>query len=186
MFMERPEIDNIAADVFGGSDARRGIEVAFQSRTRLLPGDNLVLTTAFTGAKTGTAPVTATAATSRPRWLAHESYRFWSDGPFQCAFGATMRGSEQRYGGHRRGADDQPAGPAGNPRRRHPPDHFGRSQRQDRLHVGARCGRQHRQLLPRRRIRHFDVDRRSRHPAVRDRPSELLRLVCRRFVGDHR
>lgn len=80
MFLERPEIDNIAADSFGGSDARRGIEVAFEKQDVLLPGDNIVLTSAFTGNKTGSAAGHGNGGDEQTQWLAHGSYRFWSDG----------------------------------------------------------------------------------------------------------
>lgn len=87
MFMERPEIDNIAADSFGGSDARRGIEIAFQKQDALLPGDNLVLTSAFTGNKTGSAAGHGNGGDEQTQWLAHASYRFWSDGNSNAVFG---------------------------------------------------------------------------------------------------
>jgi phosphate-selective porin OprO and OprP len=103
MFLERPEIENIATDTFGGADARRGIEVAFQYENAFLPGDNLIWTAAYTGAKTNTAHSngTANASTGNPpvtnnanngdeqsQFLTHAQYRFWSDGPSNALIGA--------------------------------------------------------------------------------------------------
>lgn len=87
MFMERPEIDNIAADTFGAGDARRGVEAVFQKQDFLLPGDNLVLGTAFTGAKTGTAAGHGNGGDEQTQWLGHASYRFWSDGASNAIIG---------------------------------------------------------------------------------------------------
>jgi len=87
MFMERPEIDNIAADAFGAGDARRGVELVFQKQDALMPGDNLVLSTALTGAKTGVAAGHGNGGDEQAQWLAHASYRFWSDGASNAAFG---------------------------------------------------------------------------------------------------
>src|SRR5579871_4626177 len=53
IFMERPEIDNIAADAFGAGDSRRGFELGWQHSDMLWSGDNINITTAFTGGKTG-------------------------------------------------------------------------------------------------------------------------------------
>jgi phosphate-selective porin OprO/OprP len=87
MFLERPEIDNIAADSFGAADARRGIEVVFQKQDVLLPGDNLVLGSAFTGNKTGSAAGHGNGGDEQTQWLGHASYRFWSEGVSHASFG---------------------------------------------------------------------------------------------------
>lgn len=55
MFLERPEIDNIAADVFGAGDSRRGIEIGWAKTDALWAGDNLTATFTFSGQKTGSA-----------------------------------------------------------------------------------------------------------------------------------
>jgi phosphate-selective porin OprO/OprP len=88
MFMERPEIDNIAADSFGAGDARRGLEVVFQKQDALMPGDNLVLGAAFTGNKTGSAQGHGNFGDEQTQILGHASYRFWSDGVSNASFGA--------------------------------------------------------------------------------------------------
>jgi phosphate-selective porin OprO/OprP len=55
MFLERPEIDNIAADTFGAGDSRRGIEIGWAKTDALWAGDNLTATATFSGQKTGSA-----------------------------------------------------------------------------------------------------------------------------------
>ena len=71
-FLERPEIENIAADSFGAGDSRRGIEIGWAQTDAFWAGDNVAFTGAFTGGKTGTRRhAMAMAATSRPRsWAA--------------------------------------------------------------------------------------------------------------------
>jgi phosphate-selective porin OprO/OprP len=86
-FLERPEIDNIAADVFGAGDSRRGIEVRFQKDSALMPGDNLVLNAAFTGAKTGSGAGHGPGGDEQTQLLGRASYRFWNDGPSNAAIG---------------------------------------------------------------------------------------------------
>jgi phosphate-selective porin OprO/OprP len=87
MFMERPEIDNIAADSFGAGDARRGLELVFQKQDAFFAGDNLVLETALTGNKTGSSAGHGVGGDEQTQWLAHANYRFWSNGYSNAAFG---------------------------------------------------------------------------------------------------
>jgi phosphate-selective porin OprO/OprP len=89
MFLERPEIDNIAADSFGAGDARRGIEMRFQKDSAIMPGDNLVLNAAFTGSKTGTNSGHGPGGDEQTQLLGRVSYRFWNDGVSNAAFGAS-------------------------------------------------------------------------------------------------
>jgi len=90
MFLERPEIDNIAADAFGAGDARRGIEVRFQKDSAIMPGDNLVLNAALTGAKTGTNNGHGSpGGDEQTQLLGRASYRFWNDGASNAAIGAS-------------------------------------------------------------------------------------------------
>lgn len=92
MFLERPEIENIALDSFGAADARRGIEVAFQYENAFLPGDNFIWTAAYTGQKTtapgGTAAGHGNTGDEGTQFLSHLSYRFWSNGPSNALIGA--------------------------------------------------------------------------------------------------
>jgi len=88
-FLERPEIDNIAADTFGAGDSRRGVELRFQKQDALMPGDNLVLDTAFTGSKTGTTTGHGPGGDEQTQLLGRASYRFWNDGASNASIGAS-------------------------------------------------------------------------------------------------
>ncbi|HWA89616.1 MAG TPA: porin [Rhizomicrobium sp.] len=88
-FIERPEIDNIAADAFGAGDARRGVEVRFQKEDALMPGDNLVLNLAYTGAKTGSTTGHGPGGDEQTQLLGRASYRFWHDGVSNASIGAS-------------------------------------------------------------------------------------------------
>ncbi len=71
MFLERPEIDNIGADVFWRRRrARRGIEIGWAKTDALWAGDNLNATVYLTGAKSTSPSVMAMAATNRASCLA--------------------------------------------------------------------------------------------------------------------
>ena len=48
-FMERASIINALLDPFGGSDSRRGVELLYQRSDLFKGGDNLLISTAFTG-----------------------------------------------------------------------------------------------------------------------------------------
>lgn len=89
MFLERPEIDNIAADSFGAGDARRGIEVRFQKDSAIMPGDNLILNAAYTGGKTGSTTGHGPNGDEQTQLLGRASYRFWNDGASNAAIGAS-------------------------------------------------------------------------------------------------
>ena len=90
MFLERPEIDNIAADTFGAGDC------APRHRSPLPEGQRH-----HAGRQSGPErrlhrrqdryqlPATARAATSRPKLLGRASYRFWNDGASNAAIGAS-------------------------------------------------------------------------------------------------
>jgi phosphate-selective porin OprO/OprP len=87
MFMERPEIDNIAADSYGAGDGRRGIEFRFQKQGAFKGDDNLVLGGALTGAKTAATTGHGNGGDEQTQAIAHGSYRFWSDGASNAMFG---------------------------------------------------------------------------------------------------
>jgi phosphate-selective porin OprO/OprP len=97
MFLERPEIDNIAADSFGAGDSRRGVEVRYQKDSALMPGDNLILNAALTGAKTGSTAGHGPGTDEQTQVLGRVSYRFWNDGVSNAAFGAS--GASTLYNG---------------------------------------------------------------------------------------
>lgn len=96
IFLERPEIDNIAADFFGAGDSRRGIELGWSKQDTLWAGDNLAVTGAFTGGKTGTATNHGTnnAPTlgdgdENTQILGRVSERLWTDGVSNIQIGAS-------------------------------------------------------------------------------------------------
>jgi phosphate-selective porin OprO/OprP len=80
MFLERPEIDNIAADAFGAGDSRRGIEIGWSKSDTIWAGDNLAFTGAFTGAKTGTLADHGNGGDEQTQVLGRASDRLWTDG----------------------------------------------------------------------------------------------------------
>ncbi len=85
-FLERPEIDNIAADTFGAGDSRRGVEARFQKQGTFMPDDNLVLDAAFTGAKTESTVGHGNGGDEQTQMLGHAAYRVWSDGISNISF----------------------------------------------------------------------------------------------------
>jgi len=80
IFLERPEIDNIAADSFGAGDSRRGIELGWQKTDTLWAGDNLAGTFAYTGNKTGSANNHGNGGDENSQILGRVSERLWTDG----------------------------------------------------------------------------------------------------------
>lgn len=101
LFIERPEVVNISTGDFGGSDARRGIELTFQKENLLYDGDNLIVSGAFTGGRTGTSighgGCTAGAVAGTPgvncseaaHILGRIAYRLWSDGESNVQLGGS-------------------------------------------------------------------------------------------------
>jgi phosphate-selective porin OprO and OprP len=87
-WLERPEIENIAADSFGAGDSRRGVEIGYSKQDALWSGDNVAFDAAFTGAKTGTASGHGNGGDEQSQILGRVVDRFWSDGisNFQVGF----------------------------------------------------------------------------------------------------
>ena len=80
-FMERGDVVNTAIAGYGGDDHRRGIELTFQQQDIFTPGDNLVLSTAFTGQPTTPPAGSPTNTTDEgSQIVGRAAYRFWSDG----------------------------------------------------------------------------------------------------------
>ena len=88
MWLERPEIENIAADTFGAGDSRRGVEVGWSKTDSLWAGDNTAIDIAYTGGKTGSAAnhasnsglATPGSGDENSQILGRAVDRFWSDG----------------------------------------------------------------------------------------------------------
>jgi phosphate-selective porin OprO/OprP len=88
-FMERPEIDNIAADTWGAGDSRRGVEMNWQKTDTLFPGDNLNATVALTGNKTGSANTHGNGGDENDQVLGRVSERLWTDGISNVQIGSS-------------------------------------------------------------------------------------------------
>jgi phosphate-selective porin OprO/OprP len=80
IFLERAEIENIAADTFGGSDSRRGVEATFQKLDIFMPGDNLIISGAYTGNRTGSNVGHGNFGDEQTQAIGRVAYRIWSDG----------------------------------------------------------------------------------------------------------
>ena len=95
-WMERPDIENIAADAFGAGDSRRGIEVGWNHTDMFWPGDNLAFDVAFTGGKTGSAQNHGSNSSlpgdgdENTQLLGRITDRVWSDGISNIQIGTSL------------------------------------------------------------------------------------------------
>ena len=93
MFIERPEIDNIAQQ-YGAGDTRRGIEIGWSKPDTFWAGDNPQVTTSFTGGTTGTTTGhgsgtgTAPGGDEQSQWIIRVADRLWSNGLSNFQVGA--------------------------------------------------------------------------------------------------
>ena len=90
VYMERPDLENIAADSFGAGDSRRGIEVGWNKTDTLWAGDNIAFDVAFTGGKTGSAAGHGNGGDEQTQILGRLVDRFWSDGISNFQVGVSM------------------------------------------------------------------------------------------------
>jgi phosphate-selective porin OprO/OprP len=90
IWMERPDIENIAADAFGAGDSRRGIEVGWSRPDTFWAGDNTAFDVAFTGGKTGSAATHGNGGDEQAQILARVTDRVWSDGISNLQFGMSI------------------------------------------------------------------------------------------------
>jgi phosphate-selective porin OprO/OprP len=90
-FIERADVVNLAIAGYGGDDHRRGAELTFQQSDLFYPGDNLVISTAYTGQPT-TAPGAAPTNTTDEgtQIIGRAAYRVWSDGFSNLQVGANF------------------------------------------------------------------------------------------------
>ena len=80
-FLERGDVVNTAIAGYGGDDHRRGVELTFQQSDFLRPGDNLVISAAYTAQPTTAAGGTPTNTTDEgTQIVSRVAYRLWSDG----------------------------------------------------------------------------------------------------------
>jgi phosphate-selective porin OprO/OprP len=105
IWLERPEIENIAADSFGAGDSRRGVEVGWSHPDTLWAGDNLAADVAFTGGKTGSAATHGNGGDENTQLLGRVVDRFWSDGISNFEIG--FSGAKALYTGNSAGGGSQ-------------------------------------------------------------------------------
>ena len=89
-FLERAAVVNVATSAFGGGAPRLAAELTFQDDDLLRPGDNLVLSAAYTGhvsARTSDIPDDST--TNGTHLLGRVAYRLWSDDLSNVQIGAS-------------------------------------------------------------------------------------------------
>jgi len=88
-FLERADVVNLATAGYGALDPRHGIELTFQQADIFQPGDNLVVSGAFTGASGAANPPAGFTATDEgTQLLGRAAYRLWSDGFSNLQIGA--------------------------------------------------------------------------------------------------
>lgn len=90
MFLERPEIDNIGADIFGAGDARRGIEIGWAKTDALWAGDNLNATVYLTGAKSHQSFGHGNGGDEQLQLLGRFADRIWSEGRSNLSIGMSI------------------------------------------------------------------------------------------------
>jgi phosphate-selective porin OprO/OprP len=90
MWMERPALENIAADSFGAGDSRRGIEMGWSRPDTFWAGDNTAFDVAFTGGKTGSAAGHGNGGDEQTQILGRVTDRLWSDGISNFQLGASL------------------------------------------------------------------------------------------------
>ena len=105
VWMERPDIENIAADSFGAGDSRRGIEMGWSRPDTFWAGDNTAFDVAFTGGKTGSAATHGNGGDEQTQILARVTDRLWSDGISNFQLGMSI--ASVLYSGNSAGGGSQ-------------------------------------------------------------------------------
>ena len=90
MFMERPEIENIAADSFGAGDLRRGIEVGWAKTDAFWAGDNSPPPPPSPAARPAAPPNHGNGGDEKTQILGRITDRVWSDGISNFQFGVSL------------------------------------------------------------------------------------------------
>jgi len=104
-WMERPDLENIAADSFGAGDSRRGIEMGWSRPDTFWAGDNTAFDVAFTGGKTGSASFHGNGGDEQAQILARVTDRLWSDGISNFQVGMSI--ASVLYSGNSAGGGSQ-------------------------------------------------------------------------------
>jgi phosphate-selective porin OprO/OprP len=105
VWLERPEIENIAADTYGAGDSRRGVEIGWNRTDSFWAGDNTAIDVAFTGGKTGSAAGHGNGGDEQSQLLGRLVDRFWSDGISNIQVG--VDGAKVFYSGNSAGGGSQ-------------------------------------------------------------------------------
>lgn len=105
MWMEKSDVDNIAADSFGAGDARRGIEAGWSKVNTFWDGDNVAVDLALTGNKTGSAAGHGNGGDEQTQILTRIVDRFWSDGVSNFQVGVNL--ASVLYSGNAAGGGSQ-------------------------------------------------------------------------------
>jgi phosphate-selective porin OprO/OprP len=105
MWLERPDLENIAADAFGAGDSRRGMEVGWNQTDTFWPGDNVAFDVAYTGGKTGSAAGHGNGGDEQSQVLGRAVDRFWSDGISNFQIGVSA--AKVLYSGNSAGGGSQ-------------------------------------------------------------------------------
>lgn len=95
--MERAAVITTVVGPFGGDNSRRGVEVTYQKEGLFYDGDNFMISTAYTGARTtnlgggnsGAHGPTGGVDDEGTQLLGRLAYRLWSDGESNVQVGAT-------------------------------------------------------------------------------------------------
>ncbi len=104
-WMERPDLENIAADAFGAGDSRRGIEMGWSRPDTFWSGDNTAFDVAFTGGKTGSAATHGNGGDEQTQILGRVTDRLWSDGLSNLQVGMSI--ASVLYSGNAAGGGSQ-------------------------------------------------------------------------------
>jgi phosphate-selective porin OprO/OprP len=86
--IERASVINALVDPFGGDNARKGVEATFMKKDFLYPGDNFILSAAFTGQRVGTAH-SGNPDDEGTQLLGRAAYRIYSDSDTNIQIGVS-------------------------------------------------------------------------------------------------
>lgn len=90
LFLERAAVVSMLPGAFGASDSRRGVELTFQHEDMFYPGDNVIVSGAYTGdRKEATHKSSATVDDEGSAVLGRVAYRLWSDGDSNIQVGGS-------------------------------------------------------------------------------------------------
>lgn len=86
--IERASVVNALTDPFGGDSARKGVEATYMKQNFLYPGDNFIVSAAFTGQRVGTAH-SGNPDDEGTQILGRAAYRIYSDSDTNIQLGVS-------------------------------------------------------------------------------------------------